>query len=160
TGAPLRTYGSARVSPDGSRAVVAVYDDTLDDLWIWDFARRTLGRMTKTDGSDMSPMWDRSGRQVIWSLAVPGGSPKVYRQAADGTGTAEPLTANEGFDGGFQYPTTMTADGSRLLIQQGPAPLMRRIRTLDLTASGSAAENGDVDVPNAWSPELSPNGRW
>ena len=48
TGAPLRTYGTARVSPDGSRAVVAVYDDSLDDLWIWDFARRTLERVTKT----------------------------------------------------------------------------------------------------------------
>jgi eukaryotic-like serine/threonine-protein kinase len=158
TGAPLRTYGTARVSPDGNRAVVAVYDDTLDDLWIWDFARRTLERMTRTDGSDMSPMWDRTGRYVIWSLAAAGGSPRVYRQAADGTGAAEQLPTSG--RGGFQYPTTMTADGSRLLIQQGPAPQMRRIRTLDLNPGGKAPENDDVLVPNAWSPELSPNGRW
>jgi Tol biopolymer transport system component len=93
TGAPLRTYGTARVSPDGTRAVVAIYDDGLDDLWIWDFARRTLERVTNTDGADMSPMWDRSGRHVIWSVAAPGGSPVAHRQAADGTGSPERLTA-------------------------------------------------------------------
>jgi eukaryotic-like serine/threonine-protein kinase len=153
TGAPIRTYGTARVSPDGSRAVVAVYDDTLDDLWIWDFARRTLERMTKTDGSDMSPMWDRSGRHVIWASAPPGSGPTVYRQAADGTGAAEQLGAS----GGFQYPTTMTADGRRLLIQQGPRP--ERVRSLDLNAAGNAAQS-EIVMANAWSPELSPNGRW
>jgi serine/threonine-protein kinase len=156
TGAPLRTYGSARLSPDGSRAVVAVYDDTLDDLWIWDFARRTLERVTNTDGQDMSPMWDRAGRQVLWSLAAPGGAPVVHRQAADGTGTAERLAASQG----FQYPTTMTPDGSRLLIQQGPGPISRRIRALDLRAGGGTAQKGDDVLPNAWSPEISPNGRW
>jgi eukaryotic-like serine/threonine-protein kinase len=156
TSAPLRTYGTARVSPDGSRAVVAVYDDTLDDLWIWDFARRTLERVTKTEGSDMSPMWDRSGRHVIWALAPPGGSPTVYRQAADGTGAAEQVAAS----GGFQYPTTMTADGRRLLIQQGPVPIVNRGRALDLNSRDAAARGENVVIANAWSPELSPDGRW
>jgi eukaryotic-like serine/threonine-protein kinase len=156
TSAPLRTYGTARVSPDGSRAVVAVYDDTLDDLWIWDFARRTLERVTKTAGSDMSPMWDRNGRQVIWALAAPGGAPTVYRQAADGTGVPERLTVRQG----FQYPTTMTADGRRLLIQQGPVPVVNMIRALDLNAGDGAAAGEDVVLANAWSPEISPDGRW
>jgi serine/threonine-protein kinase len=155
-GAPVRTYGSARISPDGSRAVVAVYDDSLDDLWIWNFARRTLERVTKTDGSDMSPIWDRNGQYVIWSLAPPGGSPTVYRQAADGTGAPEPLMATQG----FQYPTSMTPDGRRLLIQQGPAPMFRRVRALDLHAEGGAAASENVVLANAWSPEISPDGRW
>jgi serine/threonine-protein kinase len=156
TGAPLRTYGTARVSPDGRRAVVAVYDDTLDDLWIWDFARRTLERMTRTAGSDMSPIWDRSGRHVIWAVAAPGGAPTVHRQAADGTGAAEQLTESAG----FQYPTTMTPDGRRLLIQQGPVPIVNRIRALDLNAGPGAAQGENVAIANAWSPELSPDGRW
>jgi serine/threonine-protein kinase len=147
------------VSPDGSRAVVAIYDDGLDDLWIWDFARRTLERVTNTDGSDMSPVWDRSGRHVIWSIAAPGGSPVAHRQAADGTGSPERLTA-PGPGAGFQYPTSMTPDGTRLLIQQGLAPLNRRIRTLQLNAPGNTAEGEDIVLPNAWSPEISPDGRW
>jgi serine/threonine-protein kinase len=156
TGAPLRTYGSARVSPDGRRAVVAVYDDTLDDIWIWDFARRTLERVTRTPGSDMSPMWDRSGQQVIWAVAAPGGSPTVHRQAADGTGAAEQLTESAG----FQYPTTMTPDGRRLLIQQGPVPIVNRIRAFDLNAGAGAKQGENVAIANAWSPEISPDGRW
>ena len=89
TGAPLRTYGSARVSPDGGRAVVALYDDTLDDLWIWDFTRRTLERVTKTAGADMNPIWTRTGRQLIWaSVPVRRGSDGLST-AADGTGDAE-----------------------------------------------------------------------
>ena len=153
TGAPLRTYGTARISPDGSRAVVSVYDDRLDDLWIWDFARRTLERVTKTPGADMSPIWDRSGRHVIWALAPPGGAPSVHRQAADGTGEAERLMGSQG----FQYPATMTPDGRRLLIQQGPA---RRIRTLDLATGGTAPQTAGELMSSAWSPEISPNGRW
>jgi serine/threonine-protein kinase len=156
TGAPPRTYGSARISPDGSRAVVAVYDDALDDLWIWDFARRTLERMTRTPGSDMSPIWAASGRRIIWALASPGGSPLVHWQASDGTGAPAQL-AQKG--PGFEYPTTITANGTRLLIQQGTGA-NRRIAAVDLNADGSAANDINGLIANAWSAEISPNGRW
>jgi serine/threonine-protein kinase len=162
TGAPLRTYGTARVSPDGSRAVVALYDDTLDDLWMWDFARRTLERITKTEGADMSPLWDRDGRHVIWALVQPGGTPTVYRQLADGTGTAEQVAPSRG----FQYPTTTTADG-RVLIQQtagargGRGAADRGVRALNLNPSANATSTtGDVLIANAVNPEVAPNGRW
>ena len=105
----------------------------------------------------MSPLWDRSG-QIIFALAAPGGAPNVYRQAADGTGAAQQLIPSQG----FQYPTTLNPDGNRLLIQQGRAPTMR-IRAVDLTAGAKAAEDqqqNDVVLANAWSPEISPDGRW
>jgi serine/threonine protein kinase len=156
TGTPQRTYGSARISPDGSRAVVAVYDDALDDLWVWDFARRTLERLTRTPGSDMSPLWAANGRRVIWALASPGGSPLVHWQAADGTGAPAQLSQK---GPGFQYPTTITADGTRVLIQQGTGA-NRRIGAFDLNADGSAANEMKVLIANAWSPALAPNGRW
>ena len=155
TGAPLRTYGSARVSPDGGRAVVAVYEDTLDDLWIWDFTRRTLERVTKTPGPDMNPTWTRTGRELIFASVPLGGAPTVYRQPADGTGTHEQLVPNQG----FQYPASITPDGSRLLIQQVVGP-GRRIRAIDLKAGASAATGDGVVLANAWSPEVSPDGRW
>jgi Tol biopolymer transport system component len=145
-----------RVSPDGSRAVVSLYDDTLDDLWIWNFARRTLERMARTPGADMSPLWERSGRHVLFSLAPPGSGPTIFRQAADGTGTAEQLIPPQG----FQYPTTMSPDGRRLLIQQTLAPVGRRIRALDLNAAGNAVEREAVLIAHATSPEISPDGRW
>ena len=156
TGAPQRSYGSARISPDGSRAVVAVYDDTIDDLWIWDFARRTLERVTRTPGSDMSPIWAPNGRRIIWALASPGGSPLVHWQAADGTGAPAQLSQK---GPGFQYPTTMAANGTRLLFQQGTGA-NRRIAAVDLNADGSAANEINGLIANAWSPEISPNGRW
>jgi serine/threonine-protein kinase len=155
-GAPQRTYGTVRVSPDGSRAVVSLYDDSLDDLWIWNFARRTLERMARTPGADMSPLWDRRGRHVLFALASPGGGPTIFRQAADGTGSAEQLVPNQG----FQYPTTMSPDGRRLLIQQTLGPAGRRIRALDLNVDGNGVEHEAVLVANAMSPEISPDGRW
>ncbi len=156
-GAPQRTYGTVRVSPDGTRAAVSLYDDTLDDLWIWNFARRTLERMARTPGADMSPLWDRRGRHVFFALAPPGGGPTIFRQAADGAGTPEQLIRNEG----FQYPMTMTPDGRRLLIQQILGPQVgRRIRALDLNGDGNGVEREAVLVANGMSPEISPDGRW
>ena len=43
--APPRPYLHPRVSPDGTRVAVAI-EDQENDIWVWDLARRTLGRLT------------------------------------------------------------------------------------------------------------------
>ena len=93
-GAPVRSYVSPRLSPDSRRVAVDIRDQQ-DDIWVWEFARRTLDPRHRpprasirhpsgcqTDFAWCSRRKPRAGSSM-WFLA---------RQAADGTGSAEPLT--------------------------------------------------------------------
>ena len=52
--APLRPYVTARLSPDGRRAAVEVEPE----IWIWDFARASLMRLTSSGGPGaLLPRW-------------------------------------------------------------------------------------------------------
>jgi serine/threonine-protein kinase len=105
-GAPPRAYGTPRLSPDGTLLAAEIYDlDT--DIWIWDFARKTLRRLTFAPEGDGMSVWTPDGRQIIHESGRP---PNLYRQAADGTGTVERLvTSATG-----QWPTSITPDGAYL----------------------------------------------
>ena len=104
--APLRAYGTPRLSPDGTRVAAEVYDQNTD-IWIWDFARETLRRLTFDPGGDGMSVWTPDGRRIIFESAR-AGVPNLYRQAADGTGTVDRLTTSAN----PQWPTAITPDGT------------------------------------------------
>ena len=108
TGAPLRAYGTPRLSPDGTRVAAEIYGESTD-IWIWDFARETLRRLTfESSGNGMS-VWTPDGRQIIFESGR-AGMPSVYTQAADGTGTVDRLSTSAI----PQWSTTITRDGTWL----------------------------------------------
>ena len=80
-----RSYTLPSISPDGSRVALGVRDQEID-IWIWDFARVTLTRLTFAPGPDYSPVWTPDGRQVAFASLRDGGF-NLYWKAADGTGT-------------------------------------------------------------------------
>ncbi len=49
--APARSYMSPRLSPDGTRVAIDILDQS-NDIWVWDFARETLARVTSDAGID------------------------------------------------------------------------------------------------------------
>src|SRR5262249_24749580 len=89
-GVPPRAYTYVRISPDGTRAALDIRDQD-NDIWIWDFVRRTLTRLTLDAGLNRYIAWTPDGRRLAFS-AQREGSENVYWQAADGTGTVERLT--------------------------------------------------------------------
>jgi serine/threonine-protein kinase len=107
-GAPLRAYGTPRLSPDGTRVAAEIYDQNTD-IWIWNFAQKTLRRLTFNPGGDGMSVWTPDGRGIIYESGQ-AGPPNLYRQAADGTGTVDRLvTSATG-----QWPTSITPDGAYL----------------------------------------------
>jgi dipeptidyl aminopeptidase/acylaminoacyl peptidase len=86
-----RHYTRARISPDGTRAVLDLLDEERD-LWVWDFARETLTRVTFDPGSDGSSVWMPDGETVVFS-SNRDGVWNLYRRAVDGTGAVERLAA-------------------------------------------------------------------
>jgi serine/threonine-protein kinase len=162
--APRRAYSTPRVSPDGRRLAVVINDQESAHIWIWDFARQTLRRLTPDPGGDSMPVWTPDGTRIIF-MSQRAGAPNLYLQAADGTGTSDRLmeSANS------QWPTSITPDG-RLVVgfEMGPAttgdviafPLLS-----PATRSGSAvnASLADALVETRFKgahPDISPNGRY
>ena len=153
-GAPLREYQFPRLSPDGTQAALDIRDQE-QDIEIWDFARKTMRRLTLDPAADQYPVWTHDNRIIFASSrgAVLGGN--LYVQAADGTGTAERLVDSPN----PQQPQSITADGSGLIIREGRD---RNGFDLFLLSLGSPRnERPLVSTPAAEvSAELSPNGRW
>ena len=108
TGAPLRAYGTPRLSPDGTRVAAEIYDQNTN-VWIWDFAQETLRRLTFESGGAGLSVWTPDSRQIIFESGRTG-MPSVYKQAADGTGTVDQLSTSAT----PQWPASITPDGTWL----------------------------------------------
>jgi len=90
-GAPARAYTYPRVSPDGSRLAVTVFDGRQEDVWIWDFAGQRFTRFTSDPADDRYSEWTPDGRDIVFA-SLRGGTPGLWRQPVDG-GAAEQLVA-------------------------------------------------------------------
>ena len=142
--APPREYESLQLSPDGSRAVIQVNDKGIGDIWVWDFARQTLTRLTFDAENDYDPAWTPDGRRVVFSRRG-----ELFWRAADGTGAEERLTTSGGM-----LPTSFSPDGKQLIVEQNSDIKL-------LTMDGKEHVTPLVETIFSESrPYLSPDGRW
>jgi hypothetical protein len=154
---PARDYGTVRLSPDGGKAVMDVVQENAG-IWTWDFDRQTFTAVNREAAMNSVPIWMPDGRSVIWSSTRAGGGPKLYKQAANGTGVAEQLSIGQG----THFATSVSSDGGTVLMfgtnYAGDGTF--DISTLRLT--GTAAEpQGIVASPERdMGGELSPDGKW
>ncbi len=78
-------FNYVALSPDCKRvALTRGTSQTSLDLWVGDFARRTLTRLT-TGGVNTFPLWTRDGGSIVYSSTLVGGR-NIFRLAADGSG--------------------------------------------------------------------------
>jgi serine/threonine-protein kinase len=153
TNAPARLYTYARLSPDGTRAAVEIVEKT-NDIWIWDFARATLGRLTFGPATNTQPIWTPDGRRIIFPSTRSGVS-NLFWQPADGTGTAERLTTSPQ----RELNPSISADGKQIVM------LEQFLHTgNDLTlfhVDGKSPPEPLLSTPFSEArPEISPDGRW
>ena len=121
------------------------------DIWIWDFARETLTRLTFDPGADATPVWTPDGKQVAFS-SDRDGTPNLYWKAVDGTGAVERLTESEN----LHFPYAFTPDGRQLVfleIDERGTDLV----VLSLDGSSEPLIASEFRERNA---EISPDGRW
>jgi serine/threonine-protein kinase len=152
--AESRIYLNPRISPDGTRVALDVRDQE-NDIWIWDFAGEMLTRLTGDPEPDTNPVWTSDSQRVLFRSQREG-TPQVFIKAADGTGTAEPLTDHPI---GLR-PFSVSEDGQHLVMQTPSATNTQLVRTaLEGGVTEVLLDSDGVEVKGR-NPALSPNGHW
>jgi serine/threonine-protein kinase len=141
---PPRAYFTLRLSPDATRAALDIRDQE-SDVWIWDFARQTLTRLTFDRSGDIFPVWTPDGARIVFRRD--GGNAVLWR-SADGTGTEERLRAGSG------VPMSFAPDGRSLLLTDAGD-----IRLLPLDGKSEATPLVQTNFSEGLA-EISSDGRW
>ena len=154
--APGRLYYVPRVSPDGTKIAVSSVDQTERDIWIWDEQRKTTTRFTSDPGEEGYPVWSEDGRFIFYR-ANPEGQFDLFRRAADGTGTAERLTATPE----AETPVDLLPNRQGLLVRSAPRVSDPSSRLMQLSLAGGAKGIPSIQgTETQISGEISPDGRW
>jgi serine/threonine-protein kinase len=110
--APPNDYACPRISPDGTKAALALSSGSKSDIWILDVVRETITRLTFNEHS-ATPLWTPDGKRIAFSSGYLGRE-AVYWKAADGTGEDEKL----GSELPLQKPWSWSRDGKTLLLAE------------------------------------------
>jgi len=150
-------YGEPRLSPDGQRLALYVLVGTGVDIWVYDWQRDTMTRLT-FDGKAGFPVWTPDGRYIVFETMGVGMS--VIR--SDGAGKAQTLTQSKT----RQIPSSFTPDGKRLAFSERD---MKKpgdnLWTVPVESDGAGLRAGKPEVfletpADKGGPAFSPDGRW
>jgi serine/threonine-protein kinase len=115
---PLRaTFGdylNPRLSPEGKRLALQVNTAGEHDIWIYDWARDTMTRLTFEAGFDAGPIWTPDGKRITYASEQKGKQQSIYWRNADGTGEAQLLLETKD----ATFPQAWSPDGKTLAFQQ------------------------------------------
>jgi serine/threonine-protein kinase len=148
-----RAYTYPRISPDSTRVALDIRDQELD-IWIWDFARETLTRLTFDAGEEIHPCWTPDGRRIVFS-SNRGGTYNLHWKAADGTGAAEQLAESPNRN----FPHSISSDGKQLVFREIPAGGRSDLRLFSLEGERSSKVLLATEF-SEYNGEVSPDGRW
>jgi serine/threonine-protein kinase len=155
-------YLIPRFSPDGKRLAVTAIEGNNWDVWVYEWERDTMSRLTFTAGIDRWPVWAPNGKHIAFQSDRAGGASNIYWMRADGAGETVRLTESKN----PQIPYSISADGKRLAFYEIGPETNADLWTLPLDLS-------DPDRPKPGKPELflrtpftevypafSPDGHW
>jgi Tol biopolymer transport system component len=155
-------WSNPHFSADGSRlAIDIVSTGEAPDVWVYEWTRDTLTRLTFDPGFDVKPVWTPDGRRIAFTRAT-AGIGKLWWQRADGTGDAEQLTeSNVTHLAGSWHPS-----GKYLAFQEQSRQTGQDVMILPMEGDETSGwKPGKPTVflngPfNEVEPMFSPDGRW
>jgi len=147
-------YQHPSLSPDGSRLAV-----NTSDIWVYDWQRDTMTRLTFGSTTSIYPIWSPDGRYILFSTLGAHGGMSWTR--SDGSGKPQLFTQSKN----LQIPWSITADGKRLAFYEFAPETSSDLWTVALESDGSVLRAGKpepyLQTPfDERHPSFSPDGRW
>jgi len=148
-------YNRPNLSPDGQKLALDVTQGAGTDIWVYDWQRDTMTRMTFT-GTANAPVWSPDGRYIAFTVAGEG----MFVNRSDGSGKPQPLTQSKN----VQYPYSFAPDGKRLAFMEFGSKGYQ-LWTVPLESDGAGLRAGKPEVflqtqTDDRAPSFSPDGRW
>jgi len=162
---PLRPepayWEGLRFSPTGDRLTMMIHDDTQWDVWVYDWLRAALSRLTFDPGIDWRPVWTPDGRRIVFSSSR-SGQRNLWWRRSDGSGDAERLTEGEN----AQFAYSWHPRGRVLMFRERRPDAGYDLMTLEV--EGDEETGWKPGTPAVFlstpfdesSPMFSPDGRW
>jgi serine/threonine-protein kinase len=162
TTAPPHGYRQPRISPDGRRIAVAIEEkDT--QVWLYDFARDTLTRLSFEGEVNYNPIWSPDGNRVAFQSTGRGTIGGLFSLPADGSGRVERIgeagSSGSGGAGCGGNPGSWTPDGQVLACTVVGDP--KTNMDITLLKRGDTQLQRFLQTPfNEGAPVFSPDGHW
>jgi serine/threonine protein kinase/Tol biopolymer transport system component len=150
--APMHSYFVPRLSPDGRRVAVAIWEQETQ-IWQYDLSRDTLTRFTFEGSANFNPAWTVDGRRIAFDSNKEGPL-NIFWQLADGSGGAERLTTSQYINA----PMSWSPDGQLLSFTE-----VNPTTGLDIWMLGIGDRKAQpfLQTPfNEGAARFSPDGRW
>ena len=160
--ATLANWFDPQFAPDGRRLAIRINDGP-PDIWVYEWARDTLTRLTFDPTDDRKPVWTPDGRRIVFaSSRVDKSTLNLYWQRADGTGDAQRLTESKN----LQVPASWHPSGKFLAFEEVNPQTGYDLMILPMEgdeASGWKPGKPTVFLNSPFAerePMFSPDGRW
>jgi len=145
------------LSPDGRKVAMGLESDGGNiDIWVYEFDRQVMTRLTSDPSAQGNPVWSPDASQVAYRSTDFVGDRQLYRTAAGGGGQEEPLGTNPS---AASIPTDWSRDGRWLFYSE-----VHSVTGADILALPLEGDSEPVVVLQTTSVEsnarLSPDGQW
>ena len=156
-------WSNPHFSPDGRQLALDIFDGSQSDVWVYDWSRDTLSRVTFDSRLDSKPVWTPDGTRIVFtSNRGDGGRGNLYWQRADGTGDVQRLTESQN----IQSPASWHPSGKFLAFSETDPQTTSDLMILPMEGNETAGwKPGKPTVflnsrANEFEPMFSPDGRW
>jgi len=163
---PLRetpgNYLNPALSPEGKRLALEIFDGKRGDIWVYEWERDTLTRLTFGGEANVFPVWTPDGQRIVYSSQEKGGEYSLWWIRADGAGDAQRLAESKN----NQFVGSWRPDGKVLAFFQLNPGTNFDIMTLPIEGNEKSGWKPGESKPfvnsafNEAEPTFSPDGRW